>query len=139
MREFLCREKRHGYGYVQPPSREGKYTDAQIHIERLGAPRSAKEISGVTVIWTATNPNGGGRRVVGYYQNATVRRWWHSKKLKRICADKRDCRLFPVNKRHVNADAARCQSNIRYGEGISDTKFLAEIDNLLKAARSDSK
>jgi 5-methylcytosine-specific restriction protein A len=51
------------YGHVQRRS--------IINIDRLGAARSDKSISGITVIWIAPRPNYGSV-VVGWYKNATV-------------------------------------------------------------------
>lgn len=48
--------------------------DTQICIEKLGAKRDSEYINGVDVIWTATHPTEGRRRVVGWYRNATVYR-----------------------------------------------------------------
>ena len=122
------------YGYVQPPG-TGDALARTIHIENLGAPKSAEEISGITVIWTATNPDTGGRWIVGYYKNATVRRHC-DEKLNRIRAEKSDCRLFSPDERNVDADAARCQSNVRYGANINDANFLRKVDKILGGKHS---
>jgi hypothetical protein len=42
------------------------------NLKKLGAARSVKFIGGVTVVLTATDPDSGGRVVVGWYRNATV-------------------------------------------------------------------
>ncbi|WP_151811570.1 DUF3883 domain-containing protein [Acinetobacter bereziniae] len=52
------------YGYVQ--------SKGQIKIENLGAGKNDSFISGVTVIWIATNPDTRGSYIVGWYKNATV-------------------------------------------------------------------
>lgn len=44
-----------------------------INIERLGALNGANRVEGIDVIWVATHDDGG-RRVVGWYRNATVYR-----------------------------------------------------------------
>jgi hypothetical protein len=46
--------------------------DRDIKIELLGASPTDPYVDGVTVMWTATDPHGGGRRVVGWYRNARV-------------------------------------------------------------------
>lgn len=50
------------YGWVQTN---------RIDLVRLGAPPGARKLDNVTVIWTATQPNGG-KVVVGLYDKATV-------------------------------------------------------------------
>lgn len=59
------------YGHVE--SIRGD-TDTQILIERLGAKVNSESVKGVDVIWTATSPEEKGRRVVGWFRNATVYR-----------------------------------------------------------------
>lgn len=48
--------------------------DRWVDITKLGAYVDDERIEHIDVIWTATNPNGGGRRVIGYYRDATVYR-----------------------------------------------------------------
>ena len=55
------------YGYS--PVKNGT-----INIGNLGAASDDDEIGGVLVIWTATNPDQGGRYIVGWWHNATVYR-----------------------------------------------------------------
>ena len=55
------------YGYVETV--QGK-KDRKIRIEAVGG--SGNSVDGVDVIWTATDPDEGGRKVVGWYRNATV-------------------------------------------------------------------
>jgi hypothetical protein len=45
-----------------------------INIGNLGASPDQKQISGVTVIWTAPRRHSGGTYVVGWYKNAIVHR-----------------------------------------------------------------
>jgi HNH endonuclease len=53
------------FGFVYPINM------GAINIERIGAEASAKQIDGVTVVWTAKHPHFG-TVVVGWYRNATV-------------------------------------------------------------------
>lgn len=55
--------------------------DRAVSIEKLGASDDADHIDHIDIVWVATNPNAGGRRVVGYYRDATVyrRRQEHTK------------------------------------------------------------
>lgn len=62
------------YGHVETwrgDSNTGR--DTKIGIENLGASKQDLYIDGVDVIWIATH-EGGGKRVVGWYQNARVYR-----------------------------------------------------------------
>jgi hypothetical protein len=55
------------YGHVETIHGE---TDRKIRLESVGG--SGESVSGIDVIWTATDPEEGGRKVVGWYRNATV-------------------------------------------------------------------
>lgn len=46
--------------------------DRKINLEPLGGNNKTASISGITVVWTAPHPQKGGRRIVGWYRNATV-------------------------------------------------------------------
>ncbi len=41
-------------------------------LKKLGASGSDKSINGITVVWIATDPDSGGRVIVGWFKNATV-------------------------------------------------------------------
>ena len=64
---FLLADDGYVYGYVETIK---KHKDRAIRLETFGGDRN--EASGIDVVWTATNPDEGGRRVVGWYRNATV-------------------------------------------------------------------
>lgn len=49
-------------------------TDRAVSIEKLEAAADAVHVDHIDVVWVATDPNGGGRRVIGYYLDATVYR-----------------------------------------------------------------
>jgi len=55
------------YGHVETIHGEN---DRQIRLERLGG--TGDTLEGIDVIWTATHPDERGRRIVGWYRNATV-------------------------------------------------------------------
>jgi hypothetical protein len=57
------------YGHVETQKSD---VDRTINISRLGAGSNDTEIDGLDVVWTATHPSEGGRRVVGFYRNATL-------------------------------------------------------------------
>ena len=57
------------YGHVETV--KGK-VDRAINIDALGALPHEGSVSGVTVVWTARNPDTGGRWIIGWYRNATV-------------------------------------------------------------------
>lgn len=56
------------YGYVKASRHRS------INIKRLGAQRGQRFIAGVLVIWTAPQPGIPGRKVIGWYRDATVHR-----------------------------------------------------------------
>lgn len=60
------------YGHVETWKGAEDGIDREIKIELLGASPGDAKADGVSVIWTATDPHGGGRRVIGWYRNARV-------------------------------------------------------------------
>ncbi|WP_162530936.1 DUF3883 domain-containing protein [Rhodovastum atsumiense] len=84
------------YGYAPHSS---------VRVGELGAARGADYADGVLVIWTATDPAGGGRYIVGWYRNATVHRQLDDRRpsgamtlaIADAAAD--DCYLVPVDER----------------------------------------
>src|SRR5262245_37672642 len=63
------------YGYVQPPGRKDRWSEAKINLKQLDASKDDKSVSGVLAIWVATSPDGGAF-LVGWYRNATIFREW---------------------------------------------------------------
>ncbi|MGH9439017.1 MAG: DUF3883 domain-containing protein [Terriglobia bacterium] len=55
-------------GYFQPPQAGNE----SIALERIKAGFNGEELKGVLVVFVATRPNGGGQRLIGWYQNATI-------------------------------------------------------------------
>ncbi len=77
-----------------------------INLLRLGAPADADHQDQVLIVFTATNPEGSGRYIVGWYRNARVyakmqaTRWDRSKPYFVAEAKAADCHLvFPVDDR----------------------------------------
>jgi hypothetical protein len=64
---FLPADDGYVYGHVET---FGKEADKSIHLEALGC--KGLSIGGVDVVWTAKHPREGGRRVIGWYRNATI-------------------------------------------------------------------
>jgi len=64
---FLTADDGNVYGHVETIK---KKLDRNIHIESVGG--TGDRVCGVDVVWTATDPDGKGRRVVGWYKNATI-------------------------------------------------------------------
>ena len=61
------------YGYVQVgKERDGHYQEGEINFKRLGLPSGQHELDGVTVVWTATDRTKKLRKIVGWYENATI-------------------------------------------------------------------
>ena len=121
------------YGYTPPPEKN-------ILIEKLGTTKDASEISGITAIWTAKSPLGG-KRVVGWYKNATVLREMpdinHEDYRYRLYAKIKNCCLIPADDRELFVPigkGATGQSNITYGkffDAVSHKTFLGNLDKLL--------
>ncbi|WP_165250553.1 DUF3883 domain-containing protein [Paludisphaera soli] len=100
----------HLYGYVQPPGKRDKWTDAQINLTRLGAKPDDESISGVTAVWVATL-QGQGAFVLGWYNNATIFRSWQQPPLDSarihegadlgfyVTCDEKDAILIPPDER----------------------------------------
>lgn len=74
---FLKTDDGNVYGFVET-SRNDK--ELQIHLERFFGVKQ-DSVSGIDVVWIATHPVEGGRRVVGWYRNATLFR--HRQKFER--------------------------------------------------------
>ncbi len=76
-----------------------------IDLRRLGAPADADHQDHVLVVFTATNPDGSGRYIVGWDRNARVyakmqdTRWDRSKPYFVADAKAADCHLVPVDDR----------------------------------------
>jgi len=64
---FLIANDGYVYGHVETIKKD---KDRAIRLEAFGG--EGNESSGVDVVWTATDPDNGGRRVVGWYRNAIV-------------------------------------------------------------------
>src|SRR5471030_1037389 len=61
------------YGSVQVGrSLNGKYNERRINFKRLGVPLEQDTIEGGTIVWTATDPDERGSKVIGWYRNATI-------------------------------------------------------------------
>lgn len=127
------------YGYVQPTG--------QIKIDRLGAHKKDKSISGITVIWTAVS-DGGGTVVVGWYKNATVYREQQQlqkpTKLQKdnglehyhIVASSNDATLLPSNKRTLSIPRAVKggigQSNVWYADSQESQEHVFRVQTLIR-------
>jgi hypothetical protein len=69
---FLPCKDGYVYGHVETIKKD---TDRRIRIENIGVGSGDTEtVSGIDVVWVATNPDARGRWVVGWYRNATVYR-----------------------------------------------------------------
>ncbi|RVJ72523.1 hypothetical protein [Sinorhizobium medicae] len=59
------------YGHVETIKGE---IDRKINIDRFGALPGDDYVDGINIVWVATHPTEGGRRVVGFYRNARLYR-----------------------------------------------------------------
>jgi hypothetical protein len=104
---FLIADNGCVYGHVETGKKD---SDRRIHLESFGG--EGDRVSGIDVVWTASDPDNGGRRVVGWYRDATVFRERQnfprppSKQHKkdhletyRICA--KDFRRLDLDQRHL--------------------------------------
>ncbi|MES2899499.1 MAG: HNH endonuclease [Pseudomonadota bacterium] len=63
------------YGYVQVgKERDGLYQEGKFNLGRLGAPPDASVLHDVTVVWTAHDPVEQRRKIVGWYDRASIHR-----------------------------------------------------------------
>lgn len=90
------------YGHVE--SIRGA-VDTQIQLERLGAKPGVEFVSDIDVIWTATSPEEKGRRVVGWYRNATIYR-------------KRQAHKKPPTKQHQKDDLTTYRIKAKASEAV---------------------
>ncbi|MFT3912106.1 MAG: DUF3883 domain-containing protein [Ferruginibacter sp.] len=134
------------YGYVQPKIDRKYNNPSSIKLERLGASKSAGKISGVTVIWTATDPIKKGTYIVGWYKNATVYRVCQKPPVKSnrkyenelfgFYAKSRDAKLLPFYERMVKIPRGKNgmgQSNVWYAE--NHPQFVQSVlDYVVKGA-----
>ena len=120
---------RHLYGYVQPPG-DG------MNLERLGAVDGAVHVDDVTIVFTATRPEGG-RVVVGWYRNARV---WRDQQRRgnRIYfarALREDCVLLDVEERILAVPSAG-RPRGTWGMGESNVRYVAHQDEEQKFIRT---
>lgn len=136
------------YGYVQPTGKSKQVKKRQIRIEKLGAKKTDKSISNITVVWTAAAPDSGGTVVIGWYKNATVYR--HSQPLKKrthlqkdnglnhyqATTSKENAILLPVEKRIQiiprGVKGGIGQSNVWYGNKPESKQYVDPVIKLIK-------
>ena len=58
------------YGYVQT------VRGSELRLERINASAQDNKLEGITVVWTARHPTEGGTRVIGWYTDATLYRYY---------------------------------------------------------------
>ncbi len=120
------------YGYVQPKIDRKYNNPCTIKLEKIGASESDEKLTGVTVVWTASDPMSGGTYIVGWYLNATVYRFEQPppKNSKRnhknipigfyAFAKSNNTRLLPVDERVIKIKRQQKnwmgQSNVWYAD-----------------------
>ena len=124
------------YGYVRRPH--------TIDINKLGAQKDDSSIENVNVIWTAKDPDPGGKTViVGWYKNATVYREFQKfdkvppcQKTNgvpgyRIVAKESNCTLLPTGQRTFRiprgGKGEMGRANIWYADQPEGKKTLQDI------------
>jgi len=131
------------FGYVQP--KINRHNPSIIKLEKLGGTETDESISGVTVVWTATDPHNGGTYITGWYKNATVYRYYqdpprNSKRRHKneavgyyISAKTGNCKLLTKDERNVRVQRQKKnwmgQSNVWYAENNPD--FVQEVKDYI--------
>lgn len=121
VKNFLPR-RGYCYGYVQTRS-------GNINIEKIGCTSNASYVDGVTVVFTAT-PKRGGRRVVGWYQDARV---WRNTQFRKhvdewgflVHASMKNCILLSEEERTLLVPNA---SQGEWGMGEYPVRYITEND-----------
>lgn len=123
------------YGYV------GVSIDHRINLHRLGAGGDEKHVDGITVIFTATRPEGG-RVVVGWYKHARV--WRNMQENERspyffTRAKAENCTLLEIDERVFSIPKARQgvfgmgQSTVRYTDKVEAQEFVIELQKYISS------
>jgi len=128
---------------------------AQMHIERLGAKKHEEYVTGVLVVWLAKHPTEGGIRVVGWYKNATVFRWFMDRQegtpgyedrcWYNVEARASDCVLLETYERTHRIPRAKQdeggigRSNIWYAEGEKNQAIVKQVIQYIKEFDGDCK
>jgi len=111
------------YGHVETIKKD---KDRQINIDNIlpnASNSDAESVDGVDVIWIATNRDEGGRRVVGWYRNATVYRHRQAfdKAILTRQHKKDEIRSYRVRAKYENATLLRLEGRsdpaLRLGRG----------------------
>ncbi len=132
------------YGYVEC---------SELDLERLGGGPRDTSLDGLTVVWTATSPTAGGRRIVGWYEDATVfresqdpgpntSRNFNGEALWYIAsAPALHARLLPVNERQLKLPYRRRgfmgQSNVWYADSPEARGFLQQVQSLIGGLQAE--
>ncbi|WP_207425689.1 DUF3883 domain-containing protein [Pedobacter sp. SYSU D00535] len=134
------------YAYVQPKIDRKYNNPSTIKLEKLGGSKSDQKIEGITVVWTASDPDNGGTKIVGWFRNATVYRTLQdapsgSGRLISgasfgyfVSAKVEDCTLLPKDNRVKVVERAKKgwmgQSNVWYADQNPD--FVREVRAYIK-------
>jgi len=136
------------FGYVQPP--KAKLGEGHINIDRLGG-NGGDVVDGITVVWTATRPEGG-TVVVGWYRNAKVYRGYQrfsaipklhkQNELEgyRIEAASSDAVLLPIDSRTCSiprqVKGGMGQSNIWFADSPDSVEIVKTVRSLVSGKRT---
>lgn len=137
------------YGYVMHYGQE-------LHIERFDKTlKKSKEVNDVTVVWVASD--GVASKVVGWYENATMYRYWQSlydSLLGSECHDynflakEEDCYLIPEGERSfiipraskVGSGRGMGQSQIWYADSTyAQNEFIPKVLDYLESIKEKTK
>lgn len=128
-------------GFVETKTTNGDKRN-QLHIEKIDGCETCgndESVSDVLVVYCATHPSHGFTTVVGWYQNATVFRYYQNIELRQAdgsiyvqscnaIAKKEDCVLLPRSERAqiLKWKVPRKKNGISYGFGRANVWFASE-------------
>ncbi|OAJ67436.1 DUF3883 domain-containing protein [Gluconobacter cerinus] len=125
---FYCFRKR-CYGYAP---------FYKVNMSKLGAVSDADHVDDILVIWTATDPSGQGRYIVGWYKNARVyakmddRRPNEARPEAITVAASKDCHVVPEDERTFYVPSmVKGWPGIASGFYASNTLSQKELDKVL--------
>ncbi|MEY2167299.1 MULTISPECIES: protein NO VEIN domain-containing protein [unclassified Rhodanobacter] len=141
---FLSTQDGTVFGHFETIKKE---KDRRVSLDRLGAPANAAKIEHVDVVWVATHPQERGRRVIGYYLDATVfRNRQHHAKSPTAQHRADDIKSYMVTAQSANAVLLPLgERNIRLSKGpgwigqaswwFPETSQHADVPTFLKQVR----
>lgn len=124
------------FGYSR--NQNGKSFD----LTKVGANKKEESITGLTVIFFATNPRYGGQYVIGWYKNATIYKKTKEIKYKgrrnentyNFECKKKDAYLIPTSERYFKLPKGPGESNVWYPkiDNFEHVKFVKKLNKYIE-------